>query len=398
MLIVFSVILLDLIGFGIMVPILAYYVINLGGSPALATFCMALYPIGMLVSTPVLGRLSDYHGRRPILMLSMAGAIIGFVMLAFASSLWVVAAARLISGLMSGNISAAQAYITDITSEADRARGMGLIGAGFGLGFIIGPALGSWLAGDDFATANLFLPAMVAASLSGLSLLTIIFLLPESLDPEHRRALREQPRQGRVAILRDLWGRPLIPHFLVGVLVYNLGAGMVEAIYPLWVRDTDIARGPQDLMPLLLVGGIVLAAIQGGAVGSLTRRFGEHRLFQAGALVFALAMLGTVLAGRAGSYYGAMTAMSLQSVGAALVLTSMQSLVSRCAGPTERGMLLGIYSSAGTLGRIVGTLSTGVIFAWIHIQGPYTLAIFTSLALYLLARSVQRHWTLHRED
>jgi DHA1 family tetracycline resistance protein-like MFS transporter len=396
MLIVFMVILLDLIGFGIMVPILAYYVVQLGGTPALATFCMALYSIGMLISTPILGRLSDFHGRRPILMISMAGAVIGYLMLGFAGSLWVIGLSRLLSGLMSGNIAAAQAYMTDVSSEADRSKAMGLIGAAFGLGFILGPAIGSYLAGDDFATANLFLPAMVSAGLSAAALFTNIFLLPESLDKKHRDALRAQPHPGRFAILKELWQRPLIPHFLVGVMIYNIGAGLVEAIYPLWVRDTGIAQGPKDLMPLLLVGGIVLAGIQGGMIGPLTRRFGEHVLFQLGTLLFSVAMIGTVVAGTYGSYYGAMAALALQSAGAALALTSMQSLVSQCAGPTERGMLLGIYSSAGTLGRIIGTVSTGVIFSWLHIQGPYATAAVTMLVLFFLARSIQGHWELHR--
>ena len=396
MLLVFLVIVLDLIGFGIMVPILAYYVVQLGGGPELATFCMALYAIGMFISTPVLGRLSDYYGRRPILMLSMLGAIVGYLMLGFAQSLWVVALSRLLAGFMAGNISAAQAYITDITSEENRARGMGLIGAGFGLGFIVGPALGSYLAGDDFTTANLFLPAMVSAGMAGAALLAIILFLPESLDPAHRAALRLQPRSGRMSALRELWGRPLIPHFLVGVLIYNTGAGLVEAIYPLWVRDTGIAAGPRDLMPLLLAGGIVLAAVQGGLIGPLTRAFGEHRLFQVGAIGFSLAMVGTVLAGEYGSFYGAMAAMALQSGAAALVLTSMQSLVSQCAGPTERGMLLGIYSSAGTLGRILGTLVTGVIFARIHIESPFVVTVVSTLCLFVLARSVEGHWRLHR--
>ena len=396
MLIVFLVIVLDLIGFGIMVPILAYYVVQLGGGPELATFCMALYAVGMFISTPILGRLSDFHGRRPILMISMVGAIIGYLMLGFATALWVVALSRLLAGLMAGNIAAAQAYITDITTEEDRAKGMGLIGAAFGLGFIIGPALGSYLAGDDFATANLFLPAMLSVAMSAAALLAIIFFLPESLDQAHRDALRAQPHPGRITIVRELWNRPLIPHFLVGVLIYNLGAGMVESIYPLWVRDTGIARGPRDLTPLLLVGGIVLAGIQGGAIGPLTRAFGEHRLFQVGAVGFALAMVATVVAGSYGSYYGAMAALALQSAAAALILTSMQSLVSQCAGPTERGMLLGIYSSSGTLGRILGTLVTGVIFAQVHIQSPYATTAISMLCLFVLARSVQSHWARHK--
>ena len=396
MLIIFFVIVLDLIGFGIMVPILAYYVVQLGGGPELATFCMALYAIGMLVSTPILGRLSDYYGRKPVLMLSMIGAIVGFLMLGFAQSLWMVAISRILAGLMAGNISAAQAYITDITSEENRAKGMGLIGAAFGLGFIVGPALGSYLAGDDFATANLFLPAMVAAGMDAAALLAIIFLLPESLDPASKAALRRQPRVGRLRAARELWARPLLPQFLIGVLIYNVGAGLVEAIYPLWVRDTGIAAGPRDLMPLLLAGGVVLAVVQGGLIGPLTRAWGEHRLFQLGALGFSLAMVCTIIAGEYGSYYGAMAAMALQSGAAALVLTSMQSLVSQCAGPTERGMVMGVYSSAGTLGRILGTLVTGVIFARIHIESPYAVAVLSMFCVFLIARSVQGHWREHR--
>jgi len=397
MLIVFLVIVLDLIGFGIMVPILAYYVVQLGGGPELATFCMALYAIGMFVATPILGRLSDFYGRKPILMLSMVGAIIGYLMLGFAQSLWVVALARLLAGFMAGNISAAQAYITDITSEENRARGMGLIGAAFGLGFVIGPALGSYLAGDDFATANLQLPAMVSAGMAGAALLAIILLLPESLDPAHKAVARARPRIGRLAALGALWERPLIPHFLVGVLIYNTGAGLSEAIYPLWVRDTGIAAGPRDLMPLLLVSGIVLSVVQGGLIGHLTRAFGEHRLFQLGAAGFGLAMVAAVIAGQSASYDGAMAALAFPSASAALVLTSMQSLVSQCAGPAERGMLLGIYSSAGTLGRVIGTLVTGVIFARIHIESPYAFTVLVMLCLFLIARSVEGQWNVQRD-
>ncbi len=396
MFIVFLVIVLDLIGFGIMVPILAYYVIQLGGGPELATFCMALYAVGMFIATPVLGRLSDYYGRRPVLMLSMLGAIAGYLMLGFSESLWVVALSRILAGLMAGNIAAAQAYITDITSEEDRAKGMGLIGAAFGIGFIVGPALGAYLAGDDFATANLFLPAMVSVAMCSGAFLAIVFLLPESLDQEHRDALRAQKPVGRITLLRRVWSKPLIPHFLFGVLIYNTGAGMVESIYPLWVRDTGIAAGPQDLMPLLLVGGLVLAFIQGGLIGPLTRRFGEHRLFQLGAITFSVAMLCTVLAGEIGSYYGAMFALAVQSAAAALVLTSMQSLVSQTAGPTERGMVLGVYSSAGTLGRALGTLVTGVIFAHIHIQSPYVTTVGLMLILFFIARSIEQRWPIRQ--
>ncbi|MFV8819194.1 MFS transporter [Haliea sp. E17] len=388
MLIIFLVIVLDLVGFGIMVPILAYYVVQLGGGPELATLCMSLYSLGMLVATPVMGRLSDIHGRKPVLVLSMVGAIIGYLMLGFAESIWVIALSRLLAGSMAGNISAAQAYIADITSPADRAKGMGMIGAAFGIGFILGPALGSWLAGDDFATANLVTPALLSAALATLALLTVIFRLPESLHPTHRAAAREAPRVGRIRALGMLWSRNLVPQFLIGVLFYNLGAGLVEAIYPLWVRDTGIAAGPRDLTPLLLAGGLVMAVVQGGLIGPLARRFGERCLFQWGALLFTLAMLATIAAGTKSNYYAAMAAIALQSIASALVLTSMQSLVSQLAEPQERGMLLGVYASAGTLGRAAGTLLTGLLFAQLGIHSPYWIAAGVMLLLLVIARDV----------
>ena len=140
----------------------------------------------------------------------------------------------------------------------------------------------------------------------------------------------------------------------------------------------------------------MLAVVQGGLIGKLTTRYGSHRLFQVGVVGFALAMLGTIVAGELSSFYGAMAAMALQSGAAALVLTSMQSLVSQCAAPTERGMLMGVYSSASALGRVLGTLVTGVVFARVHIESPFALAFLTILCLFFLARIIESRWQLHR--
>ena len=392
MLIIFLVILLDLIGFGIMIPILAYYVLQMGGGPEMATFTMALYAFGMFFATPVLGRLSDYYGRKPVLALSMLGAILGYLILAFADSVWIICLSRLVSGLMAGNLSAAQAYITDITSEENRAKGMGVIGAAFGLGFIVGPALGSYLAGDSFENANLFLPAITSAVLSALALVTIVFFLPESLDKDHRDQLRMRPKVSQLKVLRRVGAQPLLFQFLIGGLIYNVGAGFVESIFPLWIKDTGIAEGPRDLIALLLTSGLIMVAIQGGGVGPLTRKFGEFHLFKFGALLFGLSMMVFVLVGSQSSYVGAMLALGLQSAAAALLITSMQSLVSMCAEPTERGMVMGVYSSAGTLGRALGTVLTGLVFAKIHIHAPYLITCLIMIALFFVASRAQAKW------
>jgi MFS family permease len=395
MLIAFFVILLDMIGFGIMVPILAFYSLQLGAGPEMATFCMALYVIGMFISTPVLGRLSDYYGRKPILMLSMVGAVLGKPILGLAATVLMVAVRRLVSGLMAGNIAAAQAYATDVTTPENRAKAMGMIGAAFGLGFIIGPALGSYLAGDSFTDANLFLPAMLSATMSLLALLAIIFFLPESLSIENRQRLRREKRLGQARAFVNVAREPMVFSIVVACFIYNLAAGFVEVIFPLWSQGTGVAAGPKDLTALLLVAGFGMVIMQGGLIGPLTRRFGEERLVIAGSLIFATALLLMTVAGSAISYYGVMAALVGQGMGAALVLTPLQSLVSQTSSETNRGMIMGVYSSVGTLGRGIGTAVTGLAFANIHMHSSYYIGAACMVALLIQALIIKSRWAKH---
>ncbi len=398
MLIAFAVVLLDLIGFGIMVPILAFYVLQLGGGPEMATFCMALYVIGMFISTPILGRRAYYDGRKPVLILSMVGAIIGYIILGFAESVWVVAISRLVGGLMAGNIAAAQAYITDISSPENRAKAMGMIGAAFGLGFIIGPALGAYLAGDTFEGANLFLPAMLSAFMSFSALLVIIFALPESLDKAHREELRAQKRVTQWQAFTTVVKHPIVVLVLLACFIFNTAAGFVEAIFPLWSDATDIAKGPKDLIPLLLIAGVAMVIVQGGLMGPLSRKFGEERLVIGGAVIFAVSMVGLTIAGSYQFYYGVMLGLIGQSCGTALILTPLQSLVSQCADHTNRGMVMGVYSSAGTCARGVGTLLTGVVFANISINSPYLIGATLMGLLLMVSLVINARWQVHQNS
>lgn len=389
MLVAFLVILIDLIGFGIMVPIFAFYVLAMGGTAATATTFMALYSVGMIIATPLLGRLSDYYGRKPVLALSMAGACAGYLILAFADSLWMIALSRLFSGLMAGNISAAQAYITDVTSIENRAKGMGMIGAAFGLGFIIGPAVGGWLAGDSFENANLFLPAIVSAGMSGTALLCVLFFLRESLDPAHREALRRAPRVGRLTAMSKLVKQPVLLQMVIGGLLYNICAGLVETIFPIWVSELGIVGSPRGMVPILFAGGIVLALVQGGLIGPLTRALGEMRLAKLGCLIFVVSNFVMLAAGLEAAFELAMAGMVLQSGAAALIITSLQSLTSQQAPATERGLTMGVYNSAGTLGRIVGTVLTGFVFSMISPHGSWVVSALVITVLFFLIRQLQ---------
>lgn len=402
MLIAFFVILIDLIGFGIMVPIFAFYALNMGASPATATLLMSLYVVAQFITAPLLGRLSDYYGRKPVLMLSMLGATAGYVLLANAHALWILALARIISGGMAGNISAAQAYMTDISPVEERAKAMGLIGAAFGLGFLIGPLLGSYLAGDSFANANLSLPAYVSAGLSFTAFIAIALFLPESLTEKQRQTLRDQPRQNRLVEFRNTASRANLRLLLGCGLVFNISAGLFESLFAIWASGYGanivnlqaqqypfLGTGPKGLVPFLLLGGIVMVAIQAGLVGPLSKRFGELQLLRFAALCYAISLVSLTVAADFKALGFAYLAMACLSGASALVLTCLQSLISMQASETERGMVMGVHSAAGTIGRGIGTMCTGLILTYVYVHASYYLAAAMALAVFALATALK---------
>ncbi|KXI30436.1 MFS transporter [Paraglaciecola hydrolytica] len=392
MLNIFIVILVDMIGFGIMIPIFAYYVMQLGGGPETATLLMGLYSLAMFISAPLLGRLSDYYGRKPILMLSMFGACLGYILLAFADTLWMIALSRLLSGCMAGNIAAAQAYIADITDDSNRAKGMGMIGAAFGLGFVIGPAVGSIMAGDDFANANFFLPALSSAALSLISFLGIVFFLKESLSKEDLASSKLKTRVTQWSAIKTILSRRILLLIIGCGVLFNLAAGLFEAIFPIWTRDLGLISGPQGLAPMLLVSGLTLAAVQGGLVGKLSKKFGEHKLLKFSSWLYAVSMLLMIYTGSKQIYWAVLVAMSMQAASTGLMTTCIQSLISQKAGANEKGSVMGVFSSLGTLARTIATFSTGFIYVGFGMQSPLILAICSIIALFFVALAIQRQW------
>src|SRR5712692_5692567 len=207
--ILFLIVFIDLVGFGLIIPLLPFYAERFAASPLHMTALFATYSLMSMVTAPLWGHLSDRIGRRPVLMASMAAAALAYFWLAFASRLWMLFAARAFAGACAGNIAAAQAYIADVTPPERRAKGMGMIGAAFGLGFIIGPVLGGIVAGNDLATADLATPGLIAAGLSLIACLGVILLLPESLP-----AVRAGLSHGRLAAARVALARPVLARLL----------------------------------------------------------------------------------------------------------------------------------------------------------------------------------------
>lgn len=369
--IVLFVIMLDIIGFGIIGPVFPFYLKQLGAGPEMVGFYLALFTAALFISTPILGRLSDRYGRKPIMIFGVLGSVIGYLLLAVADSLLVVALARILSGLMAGNFGAAQAYIIDSSREQDRAKFMGYFGATMGLGFVIGPAIGAALGGDSFENANFVLPALTAAVLSSCALIGVVFFVKESLPPEQRSQHQSQAALGFFKSVREIFNRRLLVLLIACGALYQIASGLFEPIFPLWVADYAIVDGPRGMTWMLLLSGLVMILIQSFGIVPLTRRFSERRLLQSGALGMAVCAYLITLAGNAASVIAVTALVSIMYGFAGIVITCAQTLVSRCAAPHERGMVMGVYSSVNTLGRTITTLFSGVIYGQLHFHAPY---------------------------
>jgi len=382
LLVIFITVFIDLIGFGIVIPVLPFYVEGTDFNASLSTvgLLFASYSIMQLIFTPILGRLSDRYGRRPILLFSLVGTGIGFLILGFATTLWMLFAGRIIDGISGGNISTAQAYIADITTPEDRAKGMGLIGAAFGLGFILGPPVGGLL--SHLGTArhlpgNLF-PGLAAAALSLTALVLALTSLEESrsnlvIAPKRRIAPQFDPE-----VWRSMATAPGLLTVLGTFFLIILAFSGMETTVTLFGRDR-FGLTARDLGYFFGFMGIIVASIQGGGIGALTRKFGERRLVQAGA---ASLTLGFALVPAVDNLPLLYVASIFIALGQGISYPSLSSLTSRTSGPGDHGSMLGIQASVGSLARIIGPLLAGFIYDAYGNRGPFfSSAILSAVAL-----------------
>ena len=384
--ILFLIVLIDLIGFGIIIPLLPFYAEHFDADPDVVALLMATYSFTQFLAAPLWGRMSDRVGRRPVLIASLAGAVVSYVWLGFADSLWALFAARAMGGLMAGNISAAFAYVADVTTRADRARGMGRIGAAFGLGFIIGPAVGGLLAGPDPATANYQLPALAAAGLSLAAFILALALLRESLSPAVRARLAGQPAERGLAPFADVLRRARMG-LLIGLtfLVTFVFAGM-EATFAMW-SERQFGWGPEHNGYLFAFVGLLGATVQGGLVGRLARRFGEARLIVQGAVALTV---GLVLAPFAETVSILLVAMVFLVYGFSVSTPSLNSLISLQVGEDEQGKVLGVTRSVSTLARVIGPAWAGFLFSTLGRNGPYFGGAVVMIGVLILGLRVLR--------
>jgi MFS transporter, DHA1 family, tetracycline resistance protein len=363
MAILFFIVFIDLLGFGIIIPQLPFYGVHFGASPTAVTLLMSCYSLAQFFMSPVLGRLSDRIGRRPVLLVSMICSCLAYLWLGFASALWMLFAARLLAGAGAGNIAAAQAYITDITSSEARAKGMGMIGAAFGLGFTIGPWLGGVVAGSNPTPQDLQRPAFLAAGLSAVAFLLVIALLKESLPQTGAPAARAN----RWELARTSMGRPTLRLLILLFFAITAAFAGMETTFALWTKDA-FGWGPKQVGWLFFFVGCVLIVVQGVLIGPLSRWLGEARLVLVGSAAIALGLGAITFASGLASL---LFASGCLAIGMGLLNPSINSLISRQAGIEERGGIMGVAQSGASLARVVGPAVAGPLFELLGRNAPY---------------------------
>ncbi len=369
----FVIVFIDLVGFGMVIPLLPLYAETYRPSPWLFGLLMSAYSAMQFLFSPLLGRLSDRFGRRPVLLLSLAGAVGGYLLLAASNSLVLLFASRLLAGAAGGNIATAQAVIADLTEAKDRARGMGLIGAAFGLGFIAGPAMASVLLGLGPAA-----PGLGAAFCSAVAMLMTFLLLPESLSADRRGGVRDR-RWSLVPLVLARHRRELQPLLLIGFALVT-GFAAFEVTFAQLVH-TRFELPMRQVSLLFVYIGVLAAAVQGGLMGRLTRRFSEQRLLLAGLVLTAG---GLTLVAAQHRISGLLVAMPVLALGMGLSSPSLSALVSRGAAAGEQGEAMGAFQGVGSLARVagpfLGELSLGRFGPGSPALGAAALALLAALA------------------
>jgi len=376
---------LSTVGFGLVLPTFLFYAQNLGATTAIATVIIATYSMGQFIATPLWGRLSDRIGRKPVLLISIFCQSICFMALALAPNLWMLALARFMGGIVSGNISTAMAYVSDSTNEEKRAKWLGYIGASVSIGFMTGPAIGGLLGGQDASSANLFYPGIVAASIAFMTGIIAIFFLKESLKPENRN-----PNTNKKSSLLKNWGlvfkRPVLAEIVLLGFLMMFVTGTFETIFPLWT-EARFYWGPMQVGYSMTYIGLTVTLVQVFVVGRVVPLLGEVNVIR---LAFIGYAIGLFIMAQAPSWAVMMVGLTFSASSGATFGTAASSFVSKVAGDNEKGFVLGVYQSCGWLGRISGPLAVGVVFSTIGVNAPLYLGILVLIPCIIIISVVAK--------
>lgn len=356
------VVFINLVGFGVVIPLLPFYAKAMHAAPWQVTTMFAAYSLGQFFGEPFWGRMSDRIGRRPVLIVTIIANAIAYLALAFAPNIWIAMAIRLVGGFGSGNISTIQGYMADVTPPEKRAGRMGLLGSAFGAGFVIGPSLGGLLAHPSAGRLGFQIPLFVAAGMAALATVGVLLFVAESRAPSAPGV--KQP--GRREALSAASAHPILSRVLLVTLVSTGAFAGMESIFGLWA-NARFDWGPREVGLCFAVIGVIASLGQGLLTGRLARRFGEGRVLTVGLVIICASLFVSPFVTHP---VLAIVAVGCTAFGQSLVFPCVAALISRASPPDRQGQMLGLNMAAGSLARIGGPLLAGPLFG-LAIGGPY---------------------------
>ena len=383
--ILLTVMFVNMIGFGIIVPLLPFYAESFHAASWQVALIFSAYSVGAFFGEPFWGRLSDRWGRKPVLMLTVCGNCACYLALAFAPGIGAAFLVRFLGGIASGNNSVVQSYLADVTHESDRAGRMAWVSATYNVGFIIGPAVGGWLAAPELGTEGFRVPLFVAAALSAVCVAGLALLVGESRPQAGSEPIN--PQLGRA--FHELFRHPVIARLLLVTLLSGSAFSGVESMFGLWAQSR-FAWGPHQVGDAFAIAALVAAFCQVTAVGPLSQRFGAARVLAVGMALTAASVLLLTLSENTRV---TIALIAVAAFGQAIAWPNVAALISRNSDPCEQGACLGLNNAAAALSRLTGPLALGLAFSLISVNAPFWLAAVLVVPAIGLSLSARRAYT-----
>ena len=387
MLILCLIVFVGLTGVGIIIPLFPFFGENVGASPSIITLLMSIFAAGQFIAAPFWGKLSDKVGRKPIFLFTLAGSAFSYLLLGYAESITELLFSRLVAGLMAGNIPVAFAAASDLTDTSDRSKAMGKVGAAFSLGFIFGPTIGGFVAGPNPETTNFLLIAFLAGSMSLLSFFLTLFFFKETMDIKRDSDIEQIKKVG---FLKEIWkylGLPIIGLLILINFLFIASGAILDSTFALWANK-EHGFGPQQIAYLFTYMGVIMALLQGFAIGPLSKKFGDHNIVIFSPIFYVIGLIIFILSN---NLFMIVVGSTFLTAGISLFIPASSSMISIYAPDKDQGAILGIFQAAGNLGRVLTPTFSGLVFVAYGPTAPFYISIIILIPTILVALYVGRN-------